>query len=201
MKNNTKTWQDLEGWFNFPDLYTDMVNMHKDLKDVVFVEVGTWMGKSTCFMGSTIKEANANITFYGVDSFKGSLVDSSSVTDDTSNTVKHKHNGDFFNKFMDNVESCNLTNIITPIRKPSLEAVSDFEDGSIDFIFIDAEHTYKAVSNDLSAWYSKVKNGGILCGHDFDHLPVKNAVIDFATKMKLIVIPISRSSWHISKPK
>jgi len=201
MKNNTKTWREVEGWFNFPDLYADMVNRHKDLNDVVFVEVGTWMGQSACYMGSTIKESNANITFYAVDSFKGSVKNTTSVTDDSANAVTHRFNSDFFGVFMSNVESCGLTNIITPIRKKSLDAAKEFESQSIDFIFIDAEHTYEAVSNDLDAWYDKVKDGGIICGHDFDYIPVKQAVQDFATKMKLSCNNISSSSWIINKPK
>ena len=53
-------------------------------------------------------------------------------------------------------------------RMTSLEAVKKFADESLDFIFIDAEHTYEGVKEDLNAWYSKIKQGGLISGHDFN---------------------------------
>lgn len=55
------------------------------------------------------------------------------------------------------------------IRKSSLEAAKDFEDGSLDFVFIDADHTYDATKADIAAWGPKVKKGGLLCGHDYEN--------------------------------
>ena len=40
------------------------------------------------------------------------------------------------------------------------------EDGSLDFVFIDASHEYEHVKADILKWYPKVKNGGVLAGHD-----------------------------------
>ena len=42
-----------------------------------------------------------------------------------------------------------------------------FPDNSLDFIYIDANHTYQSVKNDLETWYPKVKSGGLLAGHDY----------------------------------
>jgi predicted O-methyltransferase YrrM len=39
----------------------------------------------------------------------------------------------------------------------------------LDMIFIDADHTYKSVKQDINLWYDKVKEGGIISGHDFNH--------------------------------
>lgn len=55
----------------------------------------------------------------------------------------------------------------TVIRKDSLEAAKDFEDGSLDFVFIDADHTYEGCKADILAWSPKVKEGGWISGHDF----------------------------------
>lgn len=55
------------------------------------------------------------------------------------------------------------------IRKDSLEAAKDFEDHSLDFVFIDADHTYEATKADIGAWMPKVKKGGLLCGHDYEN--------------------------------
>jgi hypothetical protein len=57
--------------------------------------------------------------------------------------------------------------LYTLIIKPSVEAAKDFPNFFFDFVYIDADHTYKAVMEDLTAWYPKVKIGGVICGHDF----------------------------------
>lgn len=53
------------------------------------------------------------------------------------------------------------------IKKTSMDAVSDFEDGSLNFVHIDADHEFKSVVMDVSKWIRKVRIGGIICGHDF----------------------------------
>jgi hypothetical protein len=53
------------------------------------------------------------------------------------------------------------------IREFSKNAAQFFEDETFDFIYIDADHTYDAVTEDLEAWYPKLKVGGVLGGHDY----------------------------------
>lgn len=47
------------------------------------------------------------------------------------------------------------------------EAAGIVPDGSQDFVFIDADHSYDAVKQDIAAWLPKVKAGGWIGGHDF----------------------------------
>lgn len=54
-----------------------------------------------------------------------------------------------------------------------------FPSQSVDLVFIDADHSYESVKDDISHWKSKVKKGGILCGHDYGnefHPGVKKSV-------------------------
>lgn len=53
------------------------------------------------------------------------------------------------------------------IRKTSMDAVQDFKLGSIDFVFIDGNHEYEYVKEDIEEWSKIVKPGGIICGHDY----------------------------------
>ena len=53
------------------------------------------------------------------------------------------------------------------IKKFSMDAVSDFADNSLDFVFIDGGHDFKNVACDISEWSKKVKPGGIVFGHDY----------------------------------
>lgn len=53
------------------------------------------------------------------------------------------------------------------VQKLSTEAVNDFKDGSLDIVYIDANHRLEFVINDISIWLPKLKNGGIIAGHDY----------------------------------
>ena len=61
------------------------------------------------------------------------------------------------------------------VRKSSVEAAKDFEDGSLDFVYIDGNHQFMYVAEDLAIWSKKVKVGGIICGHDYIYTNPKTA--------------------------
>jgi hypothetical protein len=135
-----------------------------------FVEVGSWKGKSTAFMAVEIINSQKDIKFDCVDTWMGS--------------EEHQEGGGFFDPlvkegklfehFTDNMKP--VEGRYTPVRKPSVEAAEQYEDNSLDFVFIDAAHDYDNVKADIHAWYPKVKENGILAGHDWGHPPVARAV-------------------------
>lgn len=53
------------------------------------------------------------------------------------------------------------------LRKFSMEAVGGFRDNSLDFVYLDGNHDYQNVVNDLAEWSKKVRPGGIIAGHDY----------------------------------
>jgi hypothetical protein len=53
------------------------------------------------------------------------------------------------------------------IRKTSMDALHDFEDGSLDFVYIDGHHGFGYVAQDIWFWTTKIRPGGILAGHDY----------------------------------
>ena len=53
------------------------------------------------------------------------------------------------------------------IRAYSADAVTRFEDESLDFVFIDGNHSFQYVISDIALWSRKVKKGGIISGHDY----------------------------------
>jgi cephalosporin hydroxylase len=53
------------------------------------------------------------------------------------------------------------------IRDFSVSTSKTFEDEYFDFVYLDADHTYNSVMDDLESWWPKVKVGGILSGHDY----------------------------------
>ena len=54
-------------------------------------------------------------------------------------------------------------------RGRSVEQAAKVADGSVDLVFLDADHTYKQVKADIEAWLPKVRPGGWLSGHDYNH--------------------------------
>lgn len=53
------------------------------------------------------------------------------------------------------------------LRKPSLDAVDDFEDGSLDWAHIDGDHSFDAAVQDIIRWAPKVREGGLVLVHDY----------------------------------
>ena len=64
----------------------------------------------------------------------------------------------------------------TVLHMKSLEAAKLIEDESLDFVFIDAEHTTECVLEDIAAWRPKIKPGGWLMGHDEEWPAVRRAL-------------------------
>lgn len=53
------------------------------------------------------------------------------------------------------------------VRKQSDEAHAQFDDGTFDFIYVDGDHSFNAVYNDLLNYEKKLKTGGVLIGNDY----------------------------------
>lgn len=83
------------------------------------------------------------------------------------------------------------------IRKTSYEAISDFADESLDFVYIDSDHSYNAVCREILQWYPKIKQGGILAGHDFQQ--VRNAVTEFCARAKISQLHTQNEDWWVVK--
>jgi len=64
------------------------------------------------------------------------------------------------------------------MRMSSLEASTNIEDESVDFCYIDGDHSLEGIYSDIKAWIPKVKIGGIICGHDYKDGP-KSGISDF----------------------
>ena len=58
-------------------------------------------------------------------------------------------------------------NNVSILRKLSYNAANDIPDNSLDFVYIDGDHTFKGVCADFDAFYPKVKKGGYICGDDY----------------------------------
>jgi hypothetical protein len=59
-----------------------------------------------------------------------------------------------------------FNNRVSVLRGISEDFINNFEDNSLDFVYIDGNHNYHAVLNDIELWYPKIKTNGILIGDD-----------------------------------
>ena len=155
-------WEEIDGWFNFYRLYTDMIDKYDN---AVFIEIGTWLGRSAGFMGLRIKESGKKIRFYAIDLFAPYI----------QGGVEQK--GVTFDEF--NANMAPVRNYVIPIRGSSHDVCSQFEDCSVDFLFIDGNHTYEFVRKDLELWFPKIRAGGVIAGHDYSWDGVRRAVDEF----------------------
>jgi len=155
-----------ENWFTYPELYSEIIDRLPNGSTIV--EVGSWKGKSIAYFVVEAANRGKQISAYAVDTWKGSEEhkDYNEVKMDT-----------LYELFLNNTAP--IKDMFQHIRKPSLEAANDFEDDSVDFVFIDAAHDYESVKSDISAWITKVKPCGIIAGHDYLCEGVKKAVNEY----------------------
>lgn len=187
-----KRYTDIEGWFDFEDLYSQYAEALKD--GHTFVEIGVWQGRSFCFLGELLKNANKKVKMYAVDTFKGS------ETEEVHQQAIKKLGGSTLQIFEGNVADMGLKDLVTVIPEDSATAASKFADGSIDILFIDGDHTLVGVLSDLERWYPKVKSGGIISGHDIPCPSVLAAVTTFFQNLEMPFYKASSACWVVKKP-
>jgi hypothetical protein len=158
-----------DGWFDFEGFYNHVVNKFKD--GGKFVEIGCWFGKSSCGLLRKIKEIQANITVDFIDTWAGEP-----NVEYQKNIIKDNGDDYVYNCFLHNIKEADPEFNGKIHRLESQQAVSLYEDESLDFVFIDDDHSYENIVKEIPLWLAKVKKGGILAGHDYDFGDVKRAV-------------------------
>src|SRR5258708_49223 len=90
-----------------------------------------------------------------------------------SDVYKEKHNTDpgaqdhFETDYRQCLALANRDPRVSLVRAMSINAASNITDNSLDFVYIDANHSYNTVLEDMDAWYPKVRSSGVFSGHDF----------------------------------
>jgi hypothetical protein len=87
------------------------------------------------------------------------------------------------------------------IRKTSMDAAKDFEDNSIDFVYIDGHHGFKYVAEDIWEWSKKVKKGGVISGHDYALTRHREIRDPFVLHVKYVVQAYTKAlgikNWYV----
>jgi predicted O-methyltransferase YrrM len=152
-------FNEIPGWFSYKEIYDKMVESASF--NSTFVEIGTWFGKSTNYLAQKIRESKKNINLVAIDTFKGT------DTEVLHKTIVNQFDGDIFFEFVDNTIQTNNYDTFDVIKDTSQNASKTFSNSSVDFLMLDAGHTYDEVKLDLHTWYHKIKSGGIISGDDY----------------------------------
>lgn len=92
------------------------------------------------------------------------------------------------------------------LRNTSEDAAAIVPDGTLDFVYIDANHSFEACRHDIQLWWPKIKPGGLLGGHDYlggrADIGVIHAVNEFLQTKGLpgVLLANSDCSWFCRKP-
>lgn len=140
------------GVVELPD--TDRATLAQILSQLNF-NLGAEVGVERGIYSQVLCEANPNLHLYAVDLWTAYDGYRDHATQHEMDEIMEEAKKRLF------PYSCEL------IRKDSIEAASEFSDESLDFVYIDANHEFRHVVDDISAWWPKVKIGGIVAGHDY----------------------------------
>lgn len=156
---------------------------------LICAEIGVWIGENAQDMLTVDPE----MELYAIDAYTNIA-----ITDDTSQgtpeEVKEKARKRLA-PFGDRVKF---------IYKQSEDAYEDYPDEFFDYVYIDGDHSYFSVYRDMKLWWPKVKQKGMIAGHDVGMPSISKAVIDFVVdngllhKMQTMDHP-PVSDWWIEK--
>ena len=184
---------------NCRNLYKEEVDRAQD--GDIFVEVGVCLGRSLAFLAVEVINSKKNISIHGIDHWGGdrSLWWNADMVDLLGEDWA-KQEGLMYNTCIKNLEP--VAHVVKLLKNDSAKAASNFEDESVAFVFIDADHERDAVMRDLTAWWPKVKPGGTLGGDDYSSSwrTVIAAVDEFVEKNKLQFEELEHGTWRIRKP-
>ena len=158
-----------DGWFDYRDFYLHIIQNLKDGSHLV--EVGCWMGKSGGYLVEKSKELGKNFQIDFVDTWDGDVNVPYQI-----DLIRQNGKDHIYEIFKSNIFNIDYEFSGKIIRMDSSKASGLYDDNSLDFVFIDADHSYEKVLEDIKAWLPKIKIGGILAGHDYDFEGVKKAV-------------------------
>lgn len=177
-------WHAVHGFFDYDDLYDDMAK--RALDGDCIVEVGSFLGRSACYLGSKIKQSRKKITLLCVDVWPSTY----KLDDGGPKEIEAP-----FETFLANIRQADLLDVVIPIRAPSTVAATFVRNG-LSSVFIDGDHSYEACRDDIVAWLPKVRRGGILAGHDYsDSFPgvIKAANELFGQRLH----HVSKQCWYV----
>lgn len=165
----------------------------KNDERIVGAEVGVWRGK----MSEALLQRHKHLYLIMVDRFAPPVKGDSYYKSGSEMALCDQKKFDaVFREAQERV--AHFKDRLKILKMSTVEAADYVDDGSLDFCFIDADHSYEGVKADIIAWRSKVKPGGCLCGHDWKNIKkgnVEKAVREFFTDKQIQTD--ANSTWFV----
>lgn len=142
------------------------------------IEIGSWLGVSTCYLSYPLKGEDAKT--YAVDNFQG-LSSAGSETEHYRNELKRLRDTSTRAGFDRNIGRLGLDKRVTVVEADSEAALEKIpcQEGSVDLLFIDGDHSFEGCLRDIGNWTRFVKEGGICLFHDFgSNIGVSQAIFE-----------------------
>lgn len=171
----------LDGWYS--DYNAQEL---KKINPKVVVELGSWLGLSTCDIARMIP---SDAKIYAVDHFLGCKKHHTNIIQPV-----------LYKQFLSNIIQEGLTHKIIPLKTTTREAAVKIQKKGveIDLIYVDADHETDAVYQDLCDWYPLLSSKGVMCGDDWLWDSVQIAVKEFAQENTLL-IGCKKNFWQLLK--
>jgi predicted O-methyltransferase YrrM len=192
-------FENIPGWAAFKGLYRVAVTDAPSDRESMFVEVGSWLGKSAAYMAVEIINSGKPIKFSCVDPWE----DGGPDLKDTSYFKSLKQ--PVYDEFRKNTKP--VQHVIHTLRMDSLDGARQFPDASIDFLMLDGDHNYPAVLHDIDAWLPKMRPGALMAGDDARWPGVAQAIDErFAGRYSIVDLhkhkdyKLSASYWTVRLP-
>ena len=163
-----KSGQSIGKPLNYAPWYREIAERLPD--GAVVVEVGVYKGRSADYLVDRMREAKKTFAIHLVDVMTLPFV------------MKH-------------VTKLRKTCAFHPCE--SVKAAARFANHSVDFVWIDADHSYDGVCADIAAWLPKVKPGGVIAGHDYYDDPAKNNFVQSAIDELFPDARTEHKSWWV----
>jgi predicted O-methyltransferase YrrM len=156
--------------------------MVAEMKNPKVLEIGCDIGHTSQFL----LDSNPSLELVGVDPYVNYI-------DWNGNNLNERE--DIHNKFVERLKG--YTNRFSLYRQYSDDMFHLLEDETFDLIFIDGLHTYDQLTKDCNNFYSKLKEGGIFSGHDYNAIPgVHQAANEFAAKVGREIHITEHDVWY-----
>lgn len=154
-------------------------------KKIVGAEIGVERGKYS------------EVLFKAIPNLKLWMVDPLVPYGDYRQHVSKMQMDQFYNEIIHKFknEDCVIA------RDFSMNIVKDMADNSLDFVYIDGNHDFINTANDLVEWLKKVKNGGIIAGHDYTHFVKEFNRCDVKYVIDAYTKSFNIPTWYITNEK
>lgn len=139
----------------------NLASLYAELGFTLGAEIGVHLG----IYSEILLKANPDLYLYCIDPWKASAYEPGIHGIDTEQ--------ENYDSYYEIAKKRLASYRCEVVRKESMLAAKYFPDESLDFVYIDGNHEFVNVAEDLHTWKKKVKSGGIISGHDFAFYPFK----------------------------